>query len=94
MIQIFNSAYYLAMLFAIMYLFSSGRDYMIEAAKSAGRTHLEDKILMAFMASLALVGAAYPDLSNGFTLLFLLPLWIHLLRIAYLSYKNKHKNNG
>ena len=89
--QEFNFIYYMSMLFAIMYLFSSGRDYMIEAAHSAGRTHTEDKVMMAIMASLCLIGAFHPEYSTPFSYVIISPLLIHLNRIAYLSYKHKNK---
>lgn len=90
--QVFNLVYYMTMVLSIMYLFSSGKGYMKYAANTAGRTHLEDKIQMAIMASFCLYGAAHPELSTWFNYLLTLPLMTHLLRIVYLSYKFNNKN--
>jgi len=90
--SIFNFMYFILMVFSIMYLFSSGKAYMEYAAKTAGRTHLEDKVQLSIMAGACFYGAFHPELSTWFTYLVVLPLSIHLLRIAYLSHKhNKRK---
>jgi len=72
-------------------LFSSGKGYMQYAAKVAGRTHLEDKIEMAIMASISFYGAFHHELSSWYSYIVVSPLLVHLLRIAYLSHKFKHK---
>lgn len=90
--QVFNVVYYLTIVLSIMYLFSSGKDYMRYAANTAGRTHLEDKVQMAIMASLCLYGAAHHELNTWFNYLLTFPLLTHLVRIAYLSYKFTQKN--
>lgn len=67
---------------------------MKKAAEDAGRTHGEDKATMSAMAALSIVGAAYPELSNWFVYIMILPLNAHLVRIAYLGYKFKHRNDN
>lgn len=87
--QVFNFLFYISMVLSIMYLFSSGKEYMKSAAKSAGRTHEEDKVAMAIMAAISFYGAFNPHLSSTFTYVAVAPLLMHLNRIAYLSYKHK-----
>jgi len=85
----FNFFYYMVMVVAIMYLFSSGKPYMEYAAETAGRAHWTDKVELGFLAAMAFCLAFYPSLSNWFNYAIMLPLWIHLIHIAYLSHKHK-----
>ena len=85
--QVFNFFYFMSMVIAIMYLFSSGKEYMKHAAETAGRTHGEDKIAMAIMAGFSFYGAFHSELCSWYTYFVVFPLLAHLVRIAYLSYK-------
>lgn len=90
MIQLFNFGYFMLMVAAIMYLFSSGKEYMLYAAETAGRTHAEDKVVMSLMAGFSFYAAFHSELCQWYTYFIVFPLLLHLIRIAYLSYKFKH----
>lgn len=95
MIQLFNFIYFMLMVASIMYLFSSGKEYMLYANETAGRTHTEDKVAMSVMAGFSFYGAFHQELCSWYTYFIVFPLLVHLMRIAYLSYKFKNRKiNG
>lgn len=91
MIQLFNFGYFMLMVVLIMYLFSSGKEYMLYAAETAGRTHTEDKVAMSLMAGFSFYGAFHPQLCSWYTYFIAFPLLLHLIIITYLSYKFKQR---
>lgn len=89
MAQILNMVYYLGYVFSIMYLFSNGREFMRHAAKESLRPFWLDIILMSIIASAALYGAFYPQVSNVFVYIFASPLLLHLIHLTILSKNHK-----
>ena len=91
MIQLFNFGYFMLIVASIMYLFSSGKEYMLYAAETAGRTHTADKVAMSLMAGFSFYAAFHSELCLWYTYFIVFPLLLHLIIIAYLSYKFKQR---
>ena len=91
MIQLFNFGYFMIIVVSIMYIFSSGKEYMLYATETAGRTHGEGKIAMSLMAGFSFFVAFHSELCSWYTYFIVFPLLLHLIRIAYLSYKFKQR---
>ena len=82
----FSFAFNLLVLLSVMYLFSSGRDYMKLAAKASYRPFWLDKFLMGWFAVYSFYLLFYPDECSIRYQLFNLPIAIHLLQLCVHSY--------
>lgn len=73
---------------SVMYLWSSGAEYMIKAANDSGRSGKLDRLALGSIGAASLYGAFIRDPWVPYAQL--LPLLVHLVQIAYLSAKFKH----
>ena len=89
--QIVNFIFHITTVLVIMYLFSSGREYMKYAAVNSDRPFWLDVVLMGVLAGFSFYLAFHPSKSITSTYILNLPLWVHLIHLAYLSHKFKHK---
>lgn len=83
-VMVFN----LVIALAVMYLWSSGAEYMIKAANDSDRSGKLDRIALGAVGAASLYGAFIRDPWVPYAQLF--PLFVHLVQIAYLSAKFKH----
>lgn len=89
-----NLIFNLMVVLCVMYLFSSGREYMKHAAKESFRPFWLDIVLMSWFACYSFYLLFYPDQCAIRYQLYNAPIVVHLAQLCIHAFKFNKKNGN